>query len=155
VVGAAIIISPDASPLLPYNCCSVPFKSVRALLLHLFLPPQEAKLLACASLAIFSYCPSGLRGSFTTSLLYLTTVRSHCPSGVRGRNFLPLQYIMPRLSIINNHESITTFATLVEDLAHVSLDMEAIVKNLEHSIQEALIGRNLLSLPQLFAKTHG
>ncbi len=62
---------------------------------------------------------------------------------------------MPRLSIINNHESITTFATLVEDLAHVSLDMEAIVKNLERSIQEALAGRSLLSLPQLLAKTHG
>jgi hypothetical protein len=37
---------------------------------------------------------------------------------------------MPRPSIINNHEFITTFATLVEDLAHVSLDMKAIVKNL-------------------------
>jgi hypothetical protein len=77
VVGAAIIISPGASPLLPYNCCS--FKSAPALLLHLFLPPQEAKLLACASLAIFSYCPSGLRGSFTTSSLYLVTV--HPDSG--------------------------------------------------------------------------
>jgi hypothetical protein len=59
MVGAAIIISPGVSPLLPYNCCSIPFKSVPALLLHLFLPPQEAKLLACASLAIFSYCPFG------------------------------------------------------------------------------------------------
>jgi hypothetical protein len=75
VVGAAIIISLGASHLLPYNCCSIPFKSALALLLHLFLPPQEAKLLACASLAIFSYCPSGLRGSFTTSSLYLATVR--------------------------------------------------------------------------------
>jgi len=74
VVGAAIIISPGASPLLPYNCCSVPFKSAPALLLHLFLPPHEAKLLTCASLAIFNYCPSGLRGSFTTSSLYLDPV---------------------------------------------------------------------------------
>jgi hypothetical protein len=42
-------------------------------LLHprLFLPPQEPKLLACASLAIFSYCPSGLRGSFILPLLYV------------------------------------------------------------------------------------
>jgi hypothetical protein len=62
---------------------------------------------------------------------------------------------MPRPSIINNHESITTFATLVEDLAHVSLDMEAMVKNLEHSIQEALARSSLLSLPQLLARTHG
>jgi hypothetical protein len=61
---------------------------------------------------------------------------------------------MPRPSIINNHESITTFATLV-DLAHVSLDMEAMVKNLEHSIQEALARSSLLSLPQLLARTHG
>jgi hypothetical protein len=94
VVGAAIIISPGASPLLPYNYGSIPFKSAPALLLHLFLPPQEAKLLACASLAIFSYCPSRLRGSFTTFSLYLAIVRSHCPSGVKGRNFLPLHYII-------------------------------------------------------------
>ncbi len=66
-------LSPSASPLLPYNCCSIPFKSAPALLLHprLFLPPQEPKLLACASLAIFSYCPSGLRGSFILPLLYV------------------------------------------------------------------------------------
>jgi hypothetical protein len=59
-------LSPGASLLLPYNCCSISFKSVPALLLQprLFLPPQEPKLLACASLAIFSYYPSGLRGSF-------------------------------------------------------------------------------------------
>jgi len=94
VVGAAIIISPGASPLLPYNCYSIPFKSTLALLLHLFLPPQEVKLLACASLAIFSYCLSGLRGNFTTSSLYLATVRSYCPSRFRGSFILPLQYIM-------------------------------------------------------------
>jgi hypothetical protein len=59
------------------NCCSIPFKSAPALLLHprLFLPPQEPKLLACVSLTIFSYCPSGLKGNFTTSSLYLATVR--------------------------------------------------------------------------------
>jgi hypothetical protein len=62
---------------------------------------------------------------------------------------------MLRLSIISNHECITTFATLIEDLAHVSLDMKVIVKNLEHSIQEALVGRSLLSLPQLLPRTHG
>jgi hypothetical protein len=92
VVGAAIIISPGASHLLPYNCCSIPFKSAPALLLHLFLPTQEAKLLACASLAIFSYCPSELRGSFTMSLLYLATVHGYCPSGFRGSFILPLHY---------------------------------------------------------------
>ncbi len=66
-------LSPGASPLLPYNCCSIPFKSKLALLLHprLFLPPQEPKLLACASLVIFSYCPSGLKGSFILPLLYV------------------------------------------------------------------------------------
>ncbi len=66
-------LSPGASPLLPYNCWSIPFKSTPALLLHprLFLPPQEPKLLACASLAIFSYSPSGLRGSFILPLLYV------------------------------------------------------------------------------------
>jgi hypothetical protein len=66
-------LSPGASPLLSYNCCSIPFKSAPALLLHpcLFLPPQEPKLLACASLAIFSYCPSGFRGSFILSSLYV------------------------------------------------------------------------------------
>jgi len=70
-------LSPGASPLLPYNYCSIPFKSAPAFLLHpcLFLPPQELKLLACASLAIFSYYPSGLRGSFTTSSLFLAIVR--------------------------------------------------------------------------------
>jgi hypothetical protein len=79
-------LSSGISPLLPYNCCSIPFKSAPALLLHprLFFPPQEPKLLACASLAIFSYCRSGLRGSFTTSSLYLATVYSYSPSGLRG-----------------------------------------------------------------------
>ncbi len=62
---------------------------------------------------------------------------------------------MPRLSIINNHEFATTFSTLIVDLAHVSLDVETIVKNLKHSNQEALARRSLLSLPQLFARTHG
>jgi len=94
VVGAVIIISPGASPLLPYNCCSIPFKSAPILLLHLFLPPQEAKLLACASLAIFNYCPSGLRGSFTMSSLYLATICSYCPSGFRGSFILPLLYVI-------------------------------------------------------------
>ncbi len=89
-------LSPGASPLLPYNCCSIPFKNVPALLLHprLILPPQEPKLLACASLAIFSYCPSGLRVSFMTSLLYLATVRSYCSFGLRGSFILPLIYVM-------------------------------------------------------------
>jgi len=79
-------LSLGASPLLPYNCCSIPFKSAPALLLHprLFLPPQEPKLLACAGLTIFSYCPSRLRGSFTTSSLYLATILSYCLSGLRG-----------------------------------------------------------------------
>ncbi len=85
----------NASPLLPYNYCSIPFRSAPALLLHprLFLPPQEPKLLACASLAIFSYCPSVLRGSFTTSSLYLATVRSHCPSGLKG-SFIHLLFLI-------------------------------------------------------------
>jgi len=94
VGGAAIIISSGASPFLPYNCCSIPFKSAPALLPHLFLPPQEAKLLACASLAIFSYCPSGLRGSFMRSSLYLATVGNYCPSGFKGSFIQPLHYIM-------------------------------------------------------------
>jgi hypothetical protein len=66
-------LSLGVSPLLPYNYCSIPFKSAPALLLHprLFLPPQEPKLLACASFAIFSYCPSGFRGSFILPLLLL------------------------------------------------------------------------------------
>jgi hypothetical protein len=97
VVGAAIIISPGASPLLPYNCCSIPFKSAPAILLHLFLPPQEAKLLACASLAIFNYCPSRLRGNFTTSSLYLVTVR---PESGEGTFFL--YNIWYRIQIVQN-----------------------------------------------------
>jgi hypothetical protein len=82
--------------LLPYNCYSIPFKSALALLLHphLFLPPQEPKLLACASLAIFSYCSFGLRGSFTTSLLYLAIVHSYCSSGLRGSFIFPLIYVI-------------------------------------------------------------
>jgi hypothetical protein len=78
-------------------------------LLHLFLPPQEAKLPACASLAIFSYYQSGLRGSFTMSSLYLATVRSHCPFGVRGRNFLPLQYIITWWNLIYHLTNFRTF----------------------------------------------
>jgi hypothetical protein len=62
---------------------------------------------------------------------------------------------MPRPLIINNHESATTFATLIEDLMHVSLDVETIVTNPKHSTQEALAWRSLLSSPQLFARTHG
>jgi len=79
---------------LPYNCCSIPFKSAPTLLLHLFLPPQETKLLTCASLVIFSYCPFGLKGSFTTSSLYLVTVHSYYQSGFRGSFILPLLYVM-------------------------------------------------------------
>jgi hypothetical protein len=89
-------LSSGASPLLPYSCCSIPFKSAHALLLHprLFLPPQEPKLLACASLAIFSYCLSRLRGRFTTSLLYLATIRSYCPSGLRGSFTMSSLYLV-------------------------------------------------------------
>jgi len=97
VVGAAIIISLGVSPLLPYNYCSIPFRSVPTLLLHLFLPPQEAKLLACASLVIFSYYPSGLRGSFIMSSLYLAIVHSYCPSGFRGSFILSLLYVIIRI----------------------------------------------------------
>ncbi len=107
-------LSLGASPLLPYNCYSIPFKSVPALLLHpcLFLPPQEPKLLACASLAIFSYCPSGLKGSFTTSSLYLATIRIYCPSGLKGSFILPLLYVMPsslssNFPILKDFESIS------------------------------------------------
>jgi hypothetical protein len=60
-----------------------------------FLPPQEPKLLACASLAIFTYYSSGLRGSFTTSSLYLATIHSYYPSGLRGSFILPLIYVIP------------------------------------------------------------
>jgi hypothetical protein len=95
-------LSPEASPLLPYNCCFIPFKSAPIFLLHprLFLPPQKPKLLACASLAIFSYCPSGLKGSFMTSLLYLATIHSYCPSGLRGSFILPLLYAIHKNHIL-------------------------------------------------------
>ncbi len=58
---------------------------------------------------------------------------------------------MPRSSIITNNEYVTTSKTLIKDWHR--LDVEVVITNPECSIQETLVGKNLLSLP--IRKTHG
>ncbi len=70
-------LSLGASPLLPYNCCSIPFKSAPALLLHprLFLPPQN---LNCQHVQVLLYLVTVCSGEVSFFLSVRLQGKLHC-----------------------------------------------------------------------------